>query len=121
MGEYTTRDKYKAQPDVDMETVIADAAIINYGVVDNINDAALAEHLLSRQQEQIWEETNIIEIAFHNVGNRVIALVKGKSEFEDFLLKYTQHESEEEATVLSPQDDDEILYGVWFDAEIDNS
>lgn len=105
-------------PDVDIRDVITDKAVINYGFADLVSSDVVKD-VLVRQQSSTKEDTKLIRADAEN-GNVFFFLIVAAKE-EDFLLKYAQHESEEEATMLSPQDDDEILYGVWFDAEIDNS
>ena len=117
------------QPDVDIRDVFADEAVINYAVTDNSHAFMLAEEILSRQKEGIWEETQLFEVKLpEQDGQMIMILAKGRSDYETLLLKYFVNEDPDEANVLYWQpvlsiydDDMERNPGLYIDIEIDNS
>lgn len=117
------------QPDVDIRDVFADEAVINYAVTDNSHAFMLAEEILSRQKEGIWEETQLFEVKLpEQDGQMIMILAKGRSDYETLLLKYFVNEDPDEANVLYWQpvlsiydDDMERNPGLYLDIEIDNS
>lgn len=121
--------KYTLQPDVDLQDVLADESVINYASTDNSHEFMMAEEVLGRQKEGIWEDTELIEVEHPEQSEQMIMLlVKGREKFDTLLLKYFAHEDPDEANVLYRQpvldifdDDMERNSGLYIDLEIDNS
>lgn len=119
------------QPDVDIQDVFADEAVINYASTDNSHAFMLAEEILGRQRDQIWEDTELFEVNLSEQdGQMIMILAKGRSDYETLLLKYFINEDPDEANVLYRQpvlsiyEDDiseEMMQEEYGDKEIDNS
>lgn len=121
-------EKYTLQPDVDIQDVFADESVINYAVTSNTHSFMLAEEILGRQRDQIWEDTQLIEVKLPEQDGQMIMVLIGRGKCDDFLLKYFIHEDPDEANVLYRQpvlsiydDDMERNPGLYLDLEIDNS